>query len=384
MKRIIFGIMLILILIGVLTLISNIRSVESDSEVLFFDDFSVDSGMWEYLGSAYRDPTNQFLVLTEPVSNQRGVAFFNTTFRTCFTANFSFKAGGGSGADGFVLFFYKQRYSFFHYGGTLAFNDIYPNGTYKIIPGYGIEFDNWRNIERPGLIEHADPSSNHIALIKDHVGNHLLYVNDPRTEDNIWHNVSVIVKESTIRVLVDEALVFQWNGTIDRTFDSFGFCGATGAATNWHIIDNFSLKIQTPISPTIDATVEIEPKSLNLKSKGRCITTHTELSDNYDVKDVNVSTMTLNNTIPAKLKPITIGDYDNDGIPDLMVKFDRAEVISYILDNVNLTKLYEERFMTIILTITGKLNDGTPFQGSDTIRIMMPMPRGPGRHIFPI
>jgi len=92
----------------------------------------------------------------------------------------------------------------------------------------------------------------------------------------------------------------------------------------------------------------------------------------------------LNDTIPAEPRPVAIGDYDNDTIPDLMVKFDRSAVILCILDNVNLTKLYLERFMIITLTITGKLNDGTPFQGSTAVRIIMPMPRGIGRHIFPI
>jgi len=83
----------------------------------------------------------------------------------------------------------------------------------------------------------------------------------------------------------------------------------------------------------------------------------------------------LNDTIPVEPKLMVIGDYDNDSIPDLMVKFDRQQVINYIMSNADLERLYEERFMTITLTVTGKLNDGTPFQGSDTIKIILPMPR---------
>jgi hypothetical protein len=89
----------------------------------------------------------------------------------------------------------------------------------------------------------------------------------------------------------------------------------------------------------------------------------------------------LNGTIPVDpfwiSKPIksVIGDYDNDTIPDLMVKFDRQQVINYIKANVDMSRLYEERFMTITLTVTGKLNDGTPFQGSDTVRIILPIPK---------
>jgi hypothetical protein len=51
-----------------------------------------------------------------------------------------------------------------------------------------------------------------------------------------------------------------------------------------------------------------------------------------------------------------------------MVKFDRAAVQQYILDNVPI----EAKFVTATLTVTGRLNDGTLFQGSDTIKITMP------------
>jgi parallel beta-helix repeat protein len=226
----------------------NVRPAISENPgTQFSDDFSTDSGMWKYSGSAYRDSTNQCLVLTEPVNDQGGVALFNNTFTDCFTANFSYRAGGGTGADGFAFFFYKQNYSAPGYGGGLAFNGP------TIIPGYGIEFDNWQNVyggEPSPPYEHADPSANHIALIKDHVGNHLLYVNDLGTEDNTWHNVTVRVRFSSVKVLVDGSFIFQWNGTLDRALNCFGFCGGTGSGTNWHIIDNFVVSID-PIADTI-------------------------------------------------------------------------------------------------------------------------------------
>lgn len=241
------------LLIHLLILTFNIPKTKCESQTFIFsDDFSADSGMWDFLGSAYRDSVNQYLVLTQPTDWTSGVVLFKVSFATPFMANFSYKAGGGSGADGFVVFFYKQKYYSFSWGSTLGFNDKYPNGTYKTIPGYGIEFDNWRNIEQPAMTEHADPSANHIALIKDHTGNHLIYVDDYRTEDYAWHNVSLTVEESSIRVSVDEDLIFQWNGVIDRTFNYFGFCAGTGAANNWHIIDNFSIKIfLSPLSVVI-------------------------------------------------------------------------------------------------------------------------------------
>jgi Tol biopolymer transport system component len=122
----------------------------------------------------------------------------------------------------------------------------------------------------------------------------------------------------------------------------------------------------------IEAVIDIDPDSLNLRSKGNWITCFVELPGGYDVADIDVSTMMLNGTIPVDPSaPTAIGDYDNDGVPDLMVKFDRAAVQAYILANVNMTELIEEGFMTVTLTITGYLNDGPPFQGSNTVKIIM-------------
>ncbi len=115
--------------------------------------------------------------------------------------------------------------------------------------------------------------------------------------------------------------------------------------------------------PSIVATVDIAPDTLNLKSKGKWITAYIELPEDYDVNDIDISSILLNDTIPVDPSaPTSIGDYDSDGIPDLMVKLDRAAVISYI--NIQLWH--------VTLTITGELTDGTPFEGSDVIRVICP------------
>jgi hypothetical protein len=74
----------------------------------------------------------------------------------------------------------------------------------------------------------------------------------------------------------------------------------------------------------------------------------------------------LNGTIPVDPSaPLAIGDYDSDAVPDLTVKFNRNTVISYIY-NQGL------RHGTVTLTVKGALNDGTLFQGSDTIKVIIP------------
>jgi len=118
--------------------------------------------------------------------------------------------------------------------------------------------------------------------------------------------------------------------------------------------------------PWVSASVNINPDTLNLKSRGRWITAYIELPKGYDVKDINVSSIALNNTILAEMRPTGFGDEDGDGITNLMVKFDRGDLIEYMLSSMDKT----EKFITITLTITGKLNDGTMFEGSNTITVM--------------
>jgi hypothetical protein len=224
----------------------------------YSDNFSNDSGLWQYLGSAYRDSTNEYLVLTTAEYDEGGVAFFNAPIQGPFTANFSYLVGGGNcHGDGFTMFFYKQQYSDVGNGGSLAFS---PN--YEIAPGYGIEFDGWQNIPQDfqnwgGAQQNpqGDPSAAYIGLIQDFAGNHLAYVNDQRVDDNCWHNVSVVVGESSVNVLVDQGLVLQWTGALNTTYTGFGFSGATGGGgENFHIIGNFSIILGAESIPTVTPT----------------------------------------------------------------------------------------------------------------------------------
>ncbi|MEE9150432.1 MAG: hypothetical protein V3U20_01195, partial [Thermoplasmata archaeon] len=86
-----------------------------------------------------------------------------------------------------------------------------------------------------------------------------------------------------------------------------------------------------------------------------------ELPEGFDVNDIEVLTILLEDTISAEPRPVTVGDYDKDGIPDLMVKFERSKVEEMLLPGI-----YN-------LKISGQLTDGTLFEGySDTIKVIDP------------
>jgi parallel beta-helix repeat protein len=110
---------------------------------------------------------------------------------------------------------------------------------------------------------------------------------------------------------------------------------------------------------TLEITLDVSPDALNLKSNGNWISAYIELPEGYDVNDIDISTILLNDKIPAESQPTVIGDYDNDGIPDLMVKFDRAAV-QEILEVGDSEKI----------VVTGRLHDGTSFGGMDVIKVI--------------
>jgi len=113
-------------------------------------------------------------------------------------------------------------------------------------------------------------------------------------------------------------------------------------------------------------TIDIDPDTLNLKSKGKWITAYIELPEGYGVGDIDISSILLNGTIPVDPNaPTAVGDYDGDGVADLMVKFNRTAVCEFILSK-GIT------VGNVTLTVSGRLYDGTEFEGCDTIRVRMP------------
>ncbi len=104
-----------------------------------------------------------------------------------------------------------------------------------------------------------------------------------------------------------------------------------------------------PIS--VPATLRIKPETLNLKSKGKWITCYIELPEGYDVADIDVDTVMLNDAVLAEWGEV------QDAM--LMVKFDRSEVQAIL-----------EPSEEVEITVTGELYDDTPFEGSDTIKVI--------------
>lgn len=142
--------------------------------------------------------------------------------------------------------------------------------------------------------------------------------------------------------------------------------GAVTGPVVVHTADNKDSNDVTFTVESISAVVDVDPDTLNRKSKGKWVTVYIELPAAYDVNEIKVDTVKivsvngvpLEEPLQAEAKPTAIGDYDLDGAPDLMVKFSRAGLIQAVSPG------------QCTLIVKGELNNGAVFESSDTIRVI--------------
>ncbi|MHC4575248.1 MAG: right-handed parallel beta-helix repeat-containing protein [Planctomycetota bacterium] len=105
----------------------------------------------------------------------------------------------------------------------------------------------------------------------------------------------------------------------------------------------------------IPATIRLSPRTLNhLRSNGRWVTCTIKLPGDYDIGDVDVSTIVLN----GQLTPVrTVADRYAGKV---IAKFERAE----------LQEMLYGAESPVSLSVRGELGNGTVFEGTDTIRIV--------------
>ncbi|MBI5411652.1 SBBP repeat-containing protein [Candidatus Peregrinibacteria bacterium] len=103
----------------------------------------------------------------------------------------------------------------------------------------------------------------------------------------------------------------------------------------------------------LNAIVNVEPKTLNLKSQGSYIEAEVVLPLNYDVKNIDVNTVKLNDAVFAL--PLSAKIETDHGIKKLEIKFRRSEVQKLLIVGDN------------TVMIAGKLFNGTMFGGEGGI-----------------
>lgn len=105
----------------------------------------------------------------------------------------------------------------------------------------------------------------------------------------------------------------------------------------------------------IDAKVTIKPEMINLKSKGK-FKAFIEFSSTYDVNDIDPDTIICEGAKAIKGKAEDDRYIATFNVQDL--GFD-----------IKIRKGRDDKKMNVELTVSGELEDGTKFEGSDTVQI---------------
>src|SRR5262249_33576916 len=75
----------------------------------------------------------------------------------------------------------------------------------------------------------------------------------------------------------------------------------------------------------VAASVAVYPSTINLNSKGKWITVVIEPTPPTTVADLDLSAILINGSVPIDLSgPVTVGDDNGNGIPDVSVKVLRS------------------------------------------------------------
>lgn len=170
----------------------------------------------------------------------------------------------------------------------------------------------------------------------------------------------------------DSIIAYNWRSDLDGFLNAGSSFTMSALSTGDHMIyfmvmdndslwsqeDSAALEVFEP-GPLV-ATIDVDPNSLNLRSRGRWITCYIELPEGYNVNDIDLASVRFENTLPAEERPYGVDDEDEDGIADLMVKFNRAAAGSLLTmgDSVE-------------VTVSGMVL-GEMFAGTDIIRVFMP------------
>jgi LysM repeat protein len=134
------------------------------------------------------------------------------------------------------------------------------------------------------------------------------------------------------------------------------------AAYTWTGQATGTFQAKVGVCGPIPATIDIDPDTLNPGSQGNFVTTYIELPEGWDAAEVDIHTVQFcldEDCTNAEEHPTDVGDEDQDGIPDRMVKFSREAVVA----------LLRGRTDAITLRVTGEIS-GTTFEATDSIRVL--------------
>ena len=159
---------------------------------------------------------------------------------------------------------------------------------------------------------------------------------------------------ATLNIALNDNTVYSWR------------CRANDGQLDGVWTDMTSFTIHLP-QTGIKVDIEVEPETLNQKSKGNWVMVEIELPHGYKAEDVDISSIRLEGTVPSVMWPHERKKHHHDhGCDDdhrehehgeLKVKFRRSDVIAVLPAGEH-----------VPVHITGTVA-GTPFEGVDIIKV---------------
>jgi len=123
-------------------------------------------------------------------------------------------------------------------------------------------------------------------------------------------------------------------------------------------LETANFAVIEPEPDGIEVVIDIRPNTMHAKSKGLWVTCYITPPEGYCAQEIDISTVKLEG-IDALSNDYGYVDIDLDGICELMVKFERSEIIALIPEGIN--DAYP-------LHITGKFLDDIGFYGVDSVK----------------
>lgn len=176
---------------------------------------------------------------------------------------------------------------------------------------------------------------------------------------------SCVADSSTINIFGGDVLFHHLYAEDSSTINIYGYGFSefpasllTGYLSDGSPFEFFVFQSAIPhinlieVAEPLVAEIDIKPNTLNLKSKGKWITCRIWLPEDYDVAEIDPETILLEQRVKAHWA------WFNEQQQVAMVKFSRSELVGILEPG------------EVELAVSGRLVDGTYFEGTDTIKVI--------------
>jgi hypothetical protein len=157
------------------------------------------------------------------------------------------------------------------------------------------------------------------------------------------------------------------NGPLSVTIADLNADGRPDLVVANYFSNTVSALLNRGAPAPIEVGLEFTPSTLNLASRGQWVTGFLEPTPPFGASDIDIASIRLNGTVPVDpAAPTALADHNGNGVPDLMVKFNRAAVELSLPDGD-----------TVPVHVTGTV-DGQSFLGTEYIRVHRAVSSAPG------